>query len=388
MSSGGRSRGDCGWCGSGTRASRKRLAAATDGLVEEDRSSARPRRSTRSASRCSRHCSRTCSTAAARRAQAEFPAQELVDRFNIPPEQLEEHLSLLNLVNFGGGCYAVYAELDGDTIRVDKELFGDTFRAPPRLTPLEARAIRLALEFVGPMIAADARSPLDRVRDEARGDLRRVRAGADARAACAARRGGPCRHAQPRAPRAAPGRDRLPEGGRGGGLDAPGRAVLARAPAALLVRAHVGPHARRRALVPARPDAQRTRCSAGTSSRARASTRTSSATPARPASGTRPQIARWEFERGARRSTDGSAVAERPVGSPEWLVGEILCYRGEAVVLEPQELRREIASRAQAVQRELGPLARPGYLGGLVEGQFEGEGRALLGRRATSSAPP
>ena len=30
---------------------------------------------------------------------------------------LEEHLSLLNLVNFGGGCYAVYAELDGDVVR-------------------------------------------------------------------------------------------------------------------------------------------------------------------------------------------------------------------------------------------------------------------------------
>ena len=49
-------------------------------------------------------------------------------------------------------------------MHVDKELFGDTFRAPPRLTPLEARAIRLALEFVGPMIAADAHTPLDRVR--------------------------------------------------------------------------------------------------------------------------------------------------------------------------------------------------------------------------------
>src|SRR5947208_6523777 len=95
---------------------------------------------------------------------AEIAAGDLVERFNIPPEELEEHLSLLNLVNFGGGCYAVYAELQGDTVRVDKELFGDTFRAPPRLTPLEARAIRLALEFVGPMIAADARTPLERVR--------------------------------------------------------------------------------------------------------------------------------------------------------------------------------------------------------------------------------
>ena len=93
-----------------------------------------------------------------------IPARELVERFSIPQEALEEHLSLLNLVNFGGGCYAVYAELRGDEVHVDKELFGDTFRRAPRLTPLEARAIRLALEFVGPMIAAGAHSPLDRVR--------------------------------------------------------------------------------------------------------------------------------------------------------------------------------------------------------------------------------
>src|SRR5205814_2538758 len=59
--------------------------------------------------------------------EAEIPAAELVERFSIPPESLEEHLSLLNLVNFGGGCYAVYAELRGDHVHVDKELFGDTF---------------------------------------------------------------------------------------------------------------------------------------------------------------------------------------------------------------------------------------------------------------------
>ena len=95
---------------------------------------------------------------------AEIPASELVERFRIPEESLEEHLSLLNLVNFGGGCYAVYAQLSGDTVHVEKELFGDAFRSSPRLTPLEARAIRLALEFVGPMIAADANTPLERVR--------------------------------------------------------------------------------------------------------------------------------------------------------------------------------------------------------------------------------
>src|SRR5204863_9540848 len=95
---------------------------------------------------------------------AVIPAREIVERFHIPEDQLEEHLQLLNLVNFGGGCYTVYAALEGDEVHVDKELYGDTFRHAPRLTPLEARAIRLALEFVGPMIAADAHTPLDRVR--------------------------------------------------------------------------------------------------------------------------------------------------------------------------------------------------------------------------------
>src|SRR5207247_5846027 len=97
--------------------------------------------------------------------EAEIPEKELLEHFpSIPADELEEHLSLLNLVNFGGGCYTVYAELREGSVHVDKELWGDTFRAAPRLTPLEARAIRLALEYVGPMIAADAHSPLSRVR--------------------------------------------------------------------------------------------------------------------------------------------------------------------------------------------------------------------------------
>ena len=44
----------------------------------------------------------------------------------------------------------MYAELNGDRVRVDKELYGDVFRLAPRLTPLEARAIHLALDIVGP----------------------------------------------------------------------------------------------------------------------------------------------------------------------------------------------------------------------------------------------
>ena len=98
--------------------------------------------------------------------EAELDADELARRFHIPREELQDHLSLLNLVNFGGGCYTVYAELDGDRVRVDKELYGDVFRLAPRLTPLEARAIRLALDIVGPTIAAQVHTPLDRVRQK------------------------------------------------------------------------------------------------------------------------------------------------------------------------------------------------------------------------------
>src|SRR6476619_5039116 len=96
----------------------------------------------------------------------ELDADELAERFSIPREELQDTLSLLNLVNFGGGCYAVYAMVDEDegVVRVDKELYGDVFRKPPRLTPLEARAIRLAIDYVGPTIAAEAHTPLDRVR--------------------------------------------------------------------------------------------------------------------------------------------------------------------------------------------------------------------------------
>jgi proteasome accessory factor BC len=285
--------------------------------------------------------------------QAEFPAQELVERFNIPFEQLEEHLSLLNLVNFGGGCYAVYAELDGDTISVDKELFGDTFRAPPRLTPLEARAIRLALEFVGPMIAADARSPLERVRaklEETFGEFELAQTPepqvqrAEEDLVGTLSRGLRERRlveldylkegeeevsthlVEPYSlERKLPywyvhTWDRTREGERSFRLD--------RMRSARLQRGHFEP---REGFDPHEfRDARAARIWYSKT------------------------IARWELEKGAGLLKDGSAVAERPVGSPEWLVGEILSYRGEAVVLEPKELRGEIASRAQAVQRELG----------------------------------
>src|SRR3954463_6219089 len=53
-------------------------------------------------------------------------------------------------------------------------------------------------------------------------------------------------------------------------------------------------------------------------------------------------VSRWAVERGARPLRDGTALTEMPVGSAEWLVGETLSYRGEAIVLEPEDLRLRI----------------------------------------------
>ena len=282
---------------------------------------------------------------------AEIPADELVERFHIPRESLEEHLSLLNLVNFGGGCYAVYAELRGDDIHVDKELFGDTFRASPRLTPLEARAIRLALEFVGPMIAADAHTPLERVRrklEETFGefelaqtpepDVTRVEEDLVTTFSDAIRN------------RKLVEIEYLKEG--------------EKQPTTRVVE----PYQLERELpywylhaFDRGNDASRS----FRLDRIRSAKKLRERFERRPEfdpqrfSGTQtvriwyaPEIARWEVERGATPLADGSAVRELPAGE-EWLVGEILSYRGEAAVLEPTEMRKRVAARAKELAREL-----------------------------------
>ena len=70
--------------------------------------------------------------------------------------------SLLNLVNFGGGLlHHASAELRGDEVRVDEELFGGTLstgRAADAARGTCDAALRSS--SVGPMIAAGAHSPL------------------------------------------------------------------------------------------------------------------------------------------------------------------------------------------------------------------------------------
>jgi proteasome accessory factor C len=282
--------------------------------------------------------------------------QELVDRFSIPREAIEEHLSLLNLVNFGGGCYAVYAELQDDVVRVEKELFGDSFRSPPRLTPLEARAIRLALEFVGPMVAADAHTPLDRVRrklEETFGEFELAQTPEPS--------GGSEEEKLVRTLSDAIRKRRLVElEYLKEGEETPSERV-------------VEPYALERSL-PYWYVHTYDRTSEGDRTfridrmrNARMSRETFEPregfepTRLRDARTARiwysPEVARWQIERDPDRILrlkGGAALSEAPVGSLEWLVGEIFSHRGEAVVLEPQDLRKSIAERARELARELG----------------------------------
>ena len=66
-----------------------------------------------------------------------------------------------------------------------------------------------------------------------------------------------------------------------------------------------------------------------------------------------PAVARWKLERGAQPLTDGSAIADVPYKTEDWLLSEVLADRGESVVLEPFRLREVVARRARRLQREL-----------------------------------
>jgi proteasome accessory factor C len=286
---------------------------------------------------------------------ASLDGAELAQRFTIPLEELQDHLSLLNLVNFGGGCYTVYAEYAEDTgrVRVDKELYGDVFRRAPKLTPLEARAIRLAMEYVGPTIAADSHKTLARVRKKLEDTF------------------GQFELAQTPAPRVADDEEKLV------------RTLSEAAEKRRLVEIEylkegeetpsvrlIEPYSFERELPVWRVHTwDRTVDGPRTYRLDRMRSATLRDEAFEPRDGFDPNylnepriarvlhspvIARWKVERGARALTDKSAVADLSYKTEEWLLSEVLADAGETVVLEPAEMRRVVAARAKQLGAELG----------------------------------
>jgi proteasome accessory factor BC len=77
--------------------------------------------------------------------------EEVCERLQISEDELREDVNVLNVVNFGGGSYVLYAEFkeeDGE-IEVDPEPYSDNFDRPARLLPVEAKALVAAIDLIG-----------------------------------------------------------------------------------------------------------------------------------------------------------------------------------------------------------------------------------------------
>ena len=85
----------------------------------------------------------------AAREQARLSVDTVLDELNVSREELREDIDVLNVVNFGGGTYVLYAQIDGDEIEVDADTYGDNFARPARLLPLEAKALVAAIDLFG-----------------------------------------------------------------------------------------------------------------------------------------------------------------------------------------------------------------------------------------------
>ncbi len=73
------------------------------------------------------------------------------ERLQLSEEELREDIEVLNVVNFGGGSYVLYAEIleDEREIEVDPEPYSDNFDRPARLLPVEAKALIGAIDLIG-----------------------------------------------------------------------------------------------------------------------------------------------------------------------------------------------------------------------------------------------
>ncbi len=75
---------------------------------------------------------------------------DVLELLQVSEAELREDVNVLNVVNFGGGSYVLYAELTEDGgIDVDPEPYSDNFARPARLLPVEAKALIAAIDLIG-----------------------------------------------------------------------------------------------------------------------------------------------------------------------------------------------------------------------------------------------
>jgi proteasome accessory factor C len=88
---------------------------------------------------------------AAGRLQERVVIKDVCERLQISEDELREDVNVLNVVNFGGGSYVLYAEIKEEEgeIEVDPEPYSDNFDRPARLLPVEAKALVAAIDLIG-----------------------------------------------------------------------------------------------------------------------------------------------------------------------------------------------------------------------------------------------
>jgi proteasome accessory factor BC len=306
-------------------------------------------------------------------AEAHISVAELRRSLNLSTQMLEDDLNLLNLINFGGGCYALFAQIEDDTVTVQKEIYGEQFSRPARLSPLEAKALLWALQFIDDRLPIGAERALSSVRGKVED-------------AIGAERGRPS-----------------VEVGRVHTANSEVAGALASAiredrlleieywteTRGAITRRRIEPHllinARDAWYVVAychRAEAQRTfrldrvRSAQVLEERFRrrpemevgpyqpwGERREPGGVMAQSASvWCSPQVARWlvEEHRSAERHADGSVLVEIPYASEAWLVRELLKHQGEAVLFEPVRIRATVAEMAEKVLERYGPSRSKG----------------------------
>jgi proteasome accessory factor C len=290
------------------------------------------------------------------------PVSELRTALNIDRKVLDEDLTLLNLINFGGGCYALYAKIEGDAVAVTRETYGDRFARPARLSPLEAKALLWALEFIGDRLPVEADDALI----SARGKVEQA-IGADNLPEVEIGRVQNANAAVSMAINHALRDDRKLEieywtetrGALNTRTIEPHLLVNARDAWYLVAFCHQANDQRtfrvdriRSATVLAahftrRPEIMDSGPYLPFGDRAEGSEAIAQSASVWCSAG----LARWMIEEHPswKRHTDGSVIVEIPYASQEWMVKEVLKHQGDAVLLEPVLLRATIAQMAEEV---------------------------------------
>jgi proteasome accessory factor C len=94
------------------------------------------------------------------RAGERLRSEDICDRLQITDQELREDVNVLNVVNFGGGSYVLYAEVGDDGwVEIDPEPYSDNFARPARLLPVEAKALVAAIDLIGEHLPEGALAP-------------------------------------------------------------------------------------------------------------------------------------------------------------------------------------------------------------------------------------